>query len=136
MDILQKGVDAGLVLQPGNSQKASNICMCCGCCCQVLKQLKSIPEPAKVINSSYYAVVDKDKCSGCGTCQERCHIDAIELEETAGVDIKRCIGCGACVPSCDAEAIALKTKEENKRWVPPKSTFETYLNIAKERGLI
>lgn len=46
MDILQKGVDAGLVLQPGNSQKAINICMCCGCCCQVLKQLKSLPEPA------------------------------------------------------------------------------------------
>lgn len=136
LDILQQGVEAGLVLQPGNSQKAINICMCCGCCCQVLKQLSSLPEPAKVINSSYYAVVEDDLCHGCGICKERCHMDAIELEDTAVVDLKRCIGCGACVPGCDVEAIALRSKAENERWVPPKSAFETYLNIAKERGLI
>ena len=31
--LIKKGVDAGLVLQPGNQQKPANICMCCGCCC-------------------------------------------------------------------------------------------------------
>ena len=30
----------GLVLQPGNAQKPINICLCCGCCCQILKNLK------------------------------------------------------------------------------------------------
>ena len=29
--VLKTGLDAGLVLQPGNAQKPSNICMCCGC---------------------------------------------------------------------------------------------------------
>ena len=136
MDILQTGMDAGLVLQPGNSQNPTNICMCCGCCCQVLKQLSSLPQPAKTNNSSYYAIVSDVLCSGCGMCRERCHMDAIALDDIATVDLDRCIGCGACVPTCDAEAMTLKPKPEDKRWVPPKSTFETYLNIAKERGLI
>jgi hypothetical protein len=40
LELLQAGLDAGLVLQPSNSQKPINICMCCGCCCQVLINLK------------------------------------------------------------------------------------------------
>lgn len=136
LDILKKGVDAGLVIQPGNAQKAINICMCCGCCCQVLKQVKALPEPAKVLNSSYYAVVSDDLCVGCGICEERCHMDAIVVNDIAAVDLSRCIGCGACVPTCDTEAITLQAKPEQERWVPPKSAFETYLNIAKERGII
>ena len=40
-EILKEAADAGLVLQPGNAQKPSNICLCCGCCCQILKNLKT-----------------------------------------------------------------------------------------------
>lgn len=136
LEILKKGMDAGLVLQPGNAQKAINICMCCGCCCQVLKQLKKMPQPAKIINSSYYATVAESSCMACGTCVERCHMEAITVDETASIDLLRCIGCGACVPTCDTDAITLRAKKEQDRWVPPRNTFETYLNIAKERGLI
>lgn len=136
LDILQKGVDAGLVLQPGNAQNAVNICMCCGCCCQVLKQVKALPEPARTLNYSYYATVAESACIGCGICEARCHMEAIAIDDTASIDLDRCIGCGACVPTCDAEAITLRAKPEKERWVPPKSAFETYINIAKERGLI
>ncbi len=134
--VLQRGVDAGLVLQPGNAQKSINICMCCGCCCQVLKQLKQLPQPARIVNSSYYATVAESACTGCGMCETRCHMEAICADETAVVDLDRCIGCGACVPTCDAEAITLQAKADQERWVPPKTAFETYFNIAKERGLI
>jgi Na+-translocating ferredoxin:NAD+ oxidoreductase subunit B len=135
LDILQKGIDAGLVLQPGNAQQAINICMCCGCCCQVLKQLKALPQPAKTINSSYYATVTEDACIGCGICEDRCHMQAITVGDTAVVDLDRCIGCGACVPTCDTKAITLQAKPDHDRWVPPKTAFETYFAIAKERGL-
>lgn len=134
--VLQQGMNAGLVLQPGNSQKVMNICMCCGCCCQVLKNLKALPYPAEAVNSSYYAAVDEDKCIGCGVCEDRCHMNAISLNETAHIDLKRCIGCGVCVPTCDAEAIKLAAKSPENRWTPPVSVFETYFNIARERGLV
>ncbi len=134
--ILQKGIDAGLVLQPGNSQKPANICMCCGCCCQILKNLKKMDQPAKLVCSSYYARVDEQKCSACGVCADRCHMDAVCVGDTAAVDLERCIGCGVCVAGCEFDAIALQAKPEEERWVPPENVFETYLNIARERGLL
>ena len=57
--ILKKGVEAGLVLQPGNQQKAMNICMCCGCCCGVLKNLKKMDKPARLVHTNYYAEVGR-----------------------------------------------------------------------------
>ena len=39
--------EAGLVLQPANTRYAGNICMCCGCCCGVLRSMKMNPVPAR-----------------------------------------------------------------------------------------
>jgi NAD-dependent dihydropyrimidine dehydrogenase PreA subunit len=137
LEILCKGIDAGLVLQPGNSKKAMNICMCCGCCCQVLKNLKALPNPAQNINSNYMAMVDPDACVGCGICKERCHMKAITVDDdTAHIDLDQCIGCGVCIPTCETKAISLSTKPADQQWDPPKTLYNTYLNIARERGLI
>ncbi|MGB5987450.1 MAG: 4Fe-4S binding protein [Desulfobacterales bacterium] len=136
LDILKQGLDQGLVLQPGNSKKPANICLCCGCCCQVLKNLNTLEKPAQVVNANYYAEVDAEACSACGVCAERCQMAAITLEEVAVVDADRCIGCGLCVPTCDFEAMKLKPKTAESQYEPPANTFETYLNIARERGLL
>lgn len=134
LDILKKGMDAGLVLQPGNSKKPLNICMCCGCCCQILKNLKSVDKPAKFACSSYYAEVDENACTACGNCETCCQMDAISIEDIAAVDRDRCIGCGLCIPSCEFEAIRLCEKDEAEKWDPPANIIHTYINIAKERG--
>lgn len=134
LDILHKAIDAGLVVQPGNSQKPSNICLCCGCCCQILKNLKRTEKPALHVNSSYYAEVDADACTACGVCEERCQMEAITVDDVARVDLDRCIGCGLCVPTCDFDAIQLVQKDEI--WTPPKNIVETYIHIAQERGKI
>lgn len=136
LKILNEAVDAGLVIQPGNSQKSLNICLCCGCCCQMLKTLKSADKPALAANSSYYAVVDEEACTACGICEERCQMDAIAVEDTSQIDIDRCIGCGLCVSTCDFDAIRLLEKENIEKWVPPKNMMDTFLNIAKERGKV
>jgi ferredoxin len=136
MAILHQGQEAGLVLQPGNSQKPANICMCCGCCCQILTNLRQMDKPAAIVASNYYARVDQDACTGCGVCQTRCHMAAIQIEEIAQVDRHRCIGCGVCVPTCDYDAMHLVAKEPAEKATPPSNTFKTYLKMAKERGLI
>jgi H+/Na+-translocating ferredoxin:NAD+ oxidoreductase subunit B len=132
LDILHKAIDAGLVVQPGNSQKPANICLCCGCCCQILKNLKRTEKPAMHVNSSYYAEVDVDECTACGVCEERCQMEAITIDDVAQIDLDRCIGCGLCVPTCDFDAIRMVQKDET--WTPPKNIVETYINIAQERG--
>jgi Na+-translocating ferredoxin:NAD+ oxidoreductase subunit B len=131
--ILDEAEKKGLVLQPSNAQKAVNICTCCGCCCQILKNLKRLPDPANHVASNYFAGVDQDLCTGCGVCLERCQMDAIEIDETAHIDSNRCIGCGLCVPTCPEEAVSLTAKSEGERRTPPAQFYETYKRIAIER---
>ena len=45
LKILDEAERQGLVVEPSNSQKAINICLCCGYCCQVLLSLKRHPDP-------------------------------------------------------------------------------------------
>ncbi len=134
--ILAQAMEAGLVLQPGNAQKPANICMCCGCCCQILKNLSQLEKPALAVESNYYAQVDPDRCTGCGVCESRCQMGAVELLETARIQLDRCIGCGLCIPTCEEEAIELKAKDADRQVVPPRSLVGTYLQLARERGLV
>lgn len=131
--IMDEAEKSGLVLQPSNSQKAVNICCCCGCCCQVLKNLKRLPNPSEHVASNYFARIDRDRCTGCGICLERCPMDAIEIEETAAIRRNRCIGCGLCVPTCPEEAVTLVAKPEAERYTPPTQYFQTHERIAAER---
>jgi ferredoxin len=132
--ILDEAEKTGLVLQPSNSQKVVNICVCCGCCCQILKNLKSLPHPSRYVASGYFAMVDAELCSGCGVCSERCQMDAVEMSgESARILRDRCIGCGLCVPTCPAKAVRLQLKPDDERSAPPSHMMETYRKIAMER---
>lgn len=136
LEILEVGKKAGLVIQPGNAQRSANICMCCGCCCQMLKNLKNFESPAEEVHSNYFAKVTEDECIGCGECVERCHMDAITMDDRAQINLNRCIGCGICIPECPTEAIQLIAKEKSEKYVPAKFTFQAYMRMAKERGKI
>ena len=133
LEIIKSGIDAGLVLQPGNQQKAINICMCCGCCCGVLKNLKSLDSPARFIHTNFYARADETLCSACEACVERCQMAAIRVDDVAHIDLDRCIGCGLCVTDCPTGALVLVQKAEKNRYLPPKNAVETYLKMAQER---
>jgi ferredoxin len=126
---------AGLVMQPFNAQKAGGMCSCCGCCCGVLRGIKSQPVPADAVKSNYYAVVDAEECTGCETCLDRCQMDAITMvDDIAQLNLDRCIGCGLCITTCPVEALSLVKKDEDRQYAPPKSGGETYIRIASERG--
>lgn len=135
--ILKKGREAGLVLQPGNSQKTGNICMCCGCCCQVLKNLKTLENPTEFVHSNFYARVNTNECVGCAMCIDRCHMDAISIDnDTAQINPGRCIGCGVCVATCSTGALEFIQKDPGSRYEPPATVIDTYFAMAKERGNI
>ena len=133
LKILEKAQEDGLVLQPGNSQNPMNICTCCGCCCGVLSSQKQLPELSQFFATNYYAEVDSELCVGCRTCEERCNVDAVNIEDDiAEIDKARCIGCGVCVPTCTSEAISLIKKEEET--LPPKNTLATYTTIMNKKA--
>jgi len=133
--ILDKAEEAGLVLSPSNSQQLMNVCCCCECCCGVLRTLKTFDRPADYVASSFQARIDPDLCSACGTCVDRCQIDAIIEGDTMAVDEKRCIGCGLCVSTCPEEAIAMVEKPGDKPDIP-KSYTDLGMRILKDRGIL
>lgn len=58
------------------------------------------------------ALVDEDKCSGCGTCEPLCPFKAIELQARDGKKVSHvseavCKGCGTCGAACPAGAIIM-----------------------------
>jgi len=135
LDILKRAEEEALVLQPSNSEKIVNICCCCGDCCQVLLHIKRHPAPAFMVSSPFIASADPDICEGCGTCVERCQMDAITLEdEKVKLDKTRCIGCGLCVSTCPSGALKLERKPESEQKPLPKDPKEQYLWRLKARA--
>jgi len=54
------------------------------------------------------AQVDIDKCTGCGTCEEVCPVEAIKVNDHAVVNEDECVDCGTCVDECPEGAITLE----------------------------
>ncbi len=45
--------------------------------------------------------LNSEKCTGCGTCVERCHFGANTLVNSSSeVNLAKCYGCGLCVTTC------------------------------------
>jgi len=68
-----------------------------------------------LLKGHYVAIVDYDKCNGCGRCVQRCQFGALKFEisiDKANIDQYRCFGCGVCAQACPTDAIHLKRREE------------------------
>lgn len=126
--ILRAAEDDGLVhkifhthLNP--SKDIEGICSCCRCCCGIFRLFHEGAMPLHTL-TAYLARVDDEACIGCGTCVERCPMDAITLEDdVAHVTEERCIGCGVCAHLCPADPKAITMEKTGRREIfvlPPR----------------
>ena len=113
---LEEAHEQGLVFTSDNYQggEVRTICSCCGCSCVFLQVRKELGYTNSLAQSSYVPRVDAGLCTGCGTCEERCPVEAIKLndEDIAEVDENQCLGCGVCIPTCSGEALTLERRTE------------------------
>ena len=125
--ILDQTEEIGLVHTVSNvAEGIDYVCNCCGCCCGVLRGITEYGIENSVAYANYYAIIDPDECVGCGTCIERCQVDAIsEQNGTIVVDRERCIGCGLCVTGCPNDVARLQRKPDEEIVHPPKD-FATW----------
>ncbi len=63
---------------------------------------------------SKLAVMDREKCTECGECENRCRYSAIKDLE---IDPILCEGCGVCAYVCPEDAISLKEKTSGEAYV-------------------
>jgi MinD superfamily P-loop ATPase len=114
LQILRESEEKGLVHVTMNRVHAGHfICNCCACCCQALPLV--ISDGLKILDPSrFQAQIDKELCSGCETCLDRCPFLAIEsMDLNDGKQVMRvlsekCMGCGVCQITCPEHAIVLK----------------------------
>ena len=53
------------------------------------------------------AIVDEEKCTGCGICEDTCSVGAIKVDGEKAHVGDECTECGDCVNECPSEAITL-----------------------------
>ncbi len=132
LEILARSEQDGLVLQPANTKDFHFVCSCCGCCCGVIRGVKSTEKPVQFFSTNYYAVVDHELCTSCGTCTEICQMEAPTLvDDVLTINLDRCIGCGACVANCPSDAMSLEKRESEH--IPSDTMQELYARISEHR---
>jgi NAD-dependent dihydropyrimidine dehydrogenase PreA subunit len=119
-EIVALSEKAGLMHNVGNySDRAFFVCNCCGCCCEFLATAKRAQNNALLDYSNFIVRADKETCSGCGDCIDRCQVDALRLvEEVICVNDNMCFGCGNCVSVCPTDSL---TMERRRKLEPPEA---------------
>jgi ferredoxin len=124
---------AGL-LKSGGIKKGNGgvLCHCCDCCCNVMGAAIRHGVAHQLRNPSRYrARIDRESCTGCQKCVDRCFFDAIEMVKVSGskklkasVNDEKCMGCGLCVIGCEQKAVIFDLVK------PPE-----YLSIDQEQPI-
>ncbi len=116
--IIEDSEDAGLVHATMNLTGGTyHFCNCCPCCCGLLRGVTQLGAPGMLARSNYWAAIDEEECSSCGTCiDDRCPANAIDEHDDGYSVVNRdnCIGCGVCVSTCPTDAIVLVRKPEDQ----------------------
>ena len=92
----------------------------------------SPPKPVAFWAANYFASVESANCTSCGTCVERCQVNAVRIDEKAGVakiNLDRCIGCGLCVSTCATGAMTLERKPKTEQPAIPKSILHNAFSM-------
>lgn len=129
IDIIKQSEEEGLVHKAyhpfGKIEKLeTSVCNCCKDCCGTFNLWKEGVLP--MINyTNFLSKINEERCIGCGTCIEKCPVDAITLNENdkAERNPEWCIGCGICAHFCPESAISL-LEGKRKVFVPPPKLRE------------
>jgi electron transport complex protein RnfB len=138
LNLLDEAEKIGLVHTVSNVMKGVYyICNCCGCCCGILRGITEWGIQESVAFANYYARIDREICTDCGACMDRCQVHAIKDEDGQTVIIHdHCIGCGLCVTGCPSEAVAL-IKRPDAQIVHPPEDFEAWEGLRlKNRSMV
>lgn len=137
LQVLDQSEELGLVHCVSNFATGFfYVCNCCGCCCLVLRGITEFGVEHSVAKANYYAIVDPDKCDGCGICEDRCQVNACSVNDVSTIDLTKCIGCGLCVTGCPRDAVKLSLKPDAEV-IQPLADYKAWeQQRLRNRGLL
>ena len=137
LHLLDEAEELGLVHTVSNVVKGVYyVCNCCGCCCGILRGITDWGIKESVAYANYYATIDRETCTSCGVCAERCQVRAV-IEQDGKMVIQQdaCIGCGLCVTGCEFEAVQLLKRPDAQMHHPPEDFAAWERMRLKNRGM-
>jgi len=145
MELMADSREKELVHTGDNVQhRPTFLCLCCGCCCEVINAFKKFADHDPPFSSNFEAIIDPALCNGCGKCKKACPaevIDLVEQEHTVNgrvfkklcrVEKEVCLGCGVCHATCKFNALSMKRRARQK--ITPESAIKRVLNHAIDEG--
>lgn len=142
LSILDECQRAGLAQTGDNVQRnVGYICNCCGCCCGMMRAIRSFDLNHAIVSSNWIASVKNENCTGCGLCVKACPAGALANEDyvldgrrkrRAALSEDLCLGCGVCHSVCKKDGIGMRSRE--RRVFTPETTFDRIVAMAIERG--
>lgn len=102
--------------------------------------LHLVTSPEKIFEEKFIsgneAVIDPEKCTGCGKCFFLCRFGAVKRDEESGkfrMDPTSCEGCGVCFDNCPASAIEFPQRCCGD-WMVSETRFGTMVHAALKPG--
>lgn len=122
--IMKQAEEAGLVHCASNTTDTiSFVCNCCSCHCGIMKSMQTVGGVGMTAASDYIVKLDKEACTACETCVDRCQVKAMSMGvDAVEINFPLCIGCGLCVSTCPTQALCLVAREG--KIIPPKNNKE------------
>lgn len=133
--LLQRSVDAGMILDCLYTKEVENICSCHADCCLYVKGIRGLNGgPALEHCSNFDLVHKKEECIKCGMCEKHCPMQAIVMnEEGYPVVDSACVRCGQCATVCPQNVRGLKLRPESERLEVPEDLPDYYEKKARVR---
>lgn len=123
LKILQQSRDDGFILHCLYGKEHAWVCQCNPKICGITAQWEAgaealgswdevMKQPAYKNRTHYDLVVDTESCIKCGTCANRCPMQAISMDSGAPEIIAdyQCVRCGQCAYVCPQEARKLHAR--------------------------
>lgn len=136
--IIQRSIDAGMVIESEYTKQSEVICSCHSDCCYLLGTVRAADGdlPAMAHISNYELRHDEEACIQCGACVERCPMRAITMDEKTGYPVvdNACVRCGQCGLVCPVNARMLFELPEEARKPLAEDMQGDYVAKAIERA--
>ena len=132
-ELLDRAEEAGLVHMSRNtSEDIDFLCNCDRWHCEVVTEVLKHPKPGLVFNSGFAPRIDRDRCTGCGICIERCPPGALKMDngDVPTADMDRCFGCAVCASGCPENAIEMEAKPDRPE--PPRTLKDLVTKIKSQ----